>query len=98
MARSNEIRFFSNPIYKDEDVVGSVAQIIIGKKDFYEQEPNHGYKWVIAGNTWWMDKDSETGELVLAYRYGFSEEMQAKIQALRTVILWRLGLEHFNPR
>lgn len=86
--------FRASPLWKDEDIVKSVAKMILGTEEFHEQRS--GYKWMLGGtNDWWMDKDPETGEFVLAWRYGGNGNT-AYMQLLYHVILWRLGLEHFN--
>lgn len=90
-----EIRFKSHPNYKDKDVINRVAQIVTGTADgIFEKDS--GYKWSLdSSNDWWMDKDPETGEFILAYRYGGGVNTP-KMEALRTVIIWRLGLEGLN--
>ncbi len=90
----DRFRFKANPPWKDEDVVKSVAKIILGTEEFHEQRS--GYKWMLGGsNDWWMDKDQETGEFVLAWRYCGGANT-VRMQLLYHVILWRLGFEHFN--
>ncbi len=90
----NRFSFKANPRWKDEDVVKFVAKIILGTEEFYEQRS--GYKWTLGGsNDWWMDKDPQTGEFILAWRYCGGGNT-AYMQLLYHVILWRLGFEHFN--
>ncbi len=90
----NRFSFRANPRWKDEDVVRSVARIVMDTEEFSEQLS--GYKWMLGGsNDWWMDKDPETGEFILAWR-NCGGGNTVYMQLLYHVILWRLGFDHFN--
>ncbi len=90
----HRFKFKANPLWTDEDVVKYVARIVMGKEEFSEQ--SSGYKWMLgASNDWWMDKDPETGEFILAWR-NCGGGNTAYMQLLYHVVLWRLGFEHFN--
>lgn len=92
----DKIRFKANPLYKDEDVVKAVARIVQNTEEFFEQPSGGGYKWVLGGsNNWWMNKDPETGEFILAWRY-CGDGNTVYMQLLYHVILWRLGIVHLN--
>jgi len=91
---SNEIRFKANPNYKDEDVVKFVEQIVCGTGSIFEKQG--GYRWQLGpSNDWWMDKDQQMGEFILACRYG-SGGNAIYMQLLYHLIIWRLGAERFN--
>ena len=91
-----EIRFRVYPNYKEREVVERVAQIVTGPTDeIFEKDS--GYKWSLdSSNDWWMDKDRSTGEFILAYRYGDGGNAPL-MEALRRVIIWRLGIDMLNP-
>lgn len=93
---SSRLRFKANPLWKDEDVVRAIARIVQNTEEFLEQSNGSGYKWMLGGsNDWWMDKDLETGEFILAWR-GCGGGNTVYMQLLYHVILWRLGIWHFN--
>mgnify|MGYP001583051143 CR=1 FL=1 len=92
----DKIRFKANPLFKDEDVVKAVARIVLNTEVFSVQPSGSGYKWMLgASNDWWMDKDPETGEFILAWRNCGGANI-VYMQLLYHVILWRLGIVHFN--
>ena len=96
MPGPNEIRLKINPKHTGiEDLeyhVERIAHIVIGTREYCEQMG--GYRWMLGtANDWWMDFDEATKELILAYRYGHGR--RAEMQALRTAIVWLLGLEKF---
>lgn len=90
----NLFRFKANPRWKDVQVVRTVAQIVQGTRVFFRQKS--GYRWMLGrSNDWWMDKDPQTGEFILAWRYGGGGNT-VHMQLLYHVILQRLLIEHFN--
>ncbi len=92
----DRFRFKANSLWKDEDVVKCVARIVQNTEEFFEQPSGSGYKWMLGGsNNWWMDKDPETGEFILAWRYCGGGNT-VFMQLLYHVILGRLGIQHFN--
>ena len=90
-----EIWFKLGPRHKDDEwLIGRIATIITGEDTFFVKES--GYRWVLdPGNNWFMDRDSITGEFILAYRYSGSHNKE-QMDALRVTILWLLGLGKYN--
>ena len=88
-----EIRFRANPRFQDENwIIYRIAKIVCHRPAIEVQD--QGYKWTLDNSKdWKMDRDSKTGEYILSYRYGRQREMEA----LRTSIIWLLGLADFNP-
>lgn len=93
---SRGIRFRFRPGISEEyemEILKAIALKITGRPNVNLQDS--GYRWSLGwGNDWWMDKDLETGEFILAFRYG--ENKQKEMEALRTVLIWLLGLERYN--
>jgi len=51
------------------------------------------HRWSLdeSGNNWWASFDAHTNEIRVNYRYEHGQD--EKMDALLTVIKWRLGLE-----
>ncbi len=81
-----EIRFkFPRPPTPADDkaIIDRLASIVCWQPKVFEKPDGYRYQ-LDCTNDWWADKDPETGEFVLAYRYGVKEQMDA----LKTVVLW----------
>ncbi len=91
---SSMFSFKAHPEQKEEDILKRIAQIVAGTETYFERQ---GWEqWDLGGyEEWWMRRDEKTGDLILGCRSG-GYEVEKKMQALRTVILWRLGLERLN--
>lgn len=73
----------------DEDAVATrVVDVIAGHEASKICPPfkkDSGYRWQLdASNDWWMDIDRETGEYILAYRYG----QEDTLKAIKIVLEW----------
>lgn len=91
------LTFKSNPRYKDKDIVARVTEIILGSMHQGRTFEVSRGRWDLGAlNDWWLSKDPSKCEFRLDYRYGMdgSENMEA----LRRVIIWRLGLGVFNSQ
>lgn len=84
--KAGQIRFTPNPRRSEESIARRVAEIVIGHKAGQVCLPSVkdlDYKWQLGGgNNWWMNIDEETGEYIVAYRYGIGQdEMLAGLQS-----------------
>lgn len=93
----HKIRFKVNPRHRSEHdilIVQRVANIISDIPAVKERR--EGYRWELDSTSdWWMDKDSKTGEFILAYRHGVGGNRKHMLR-LRATILWLLRIEHYN--
>lgn len=91
-----EIRFRVWPSHKpeqDEWLVKRIALLVNGNNEVFIKES--GYKWQLGGaNDWKMDKDLETGEFIVSYRYGHGRKKE--MEALGATIIFILGLQEYN--
>lgn len=96
----NKIKFRLKPNLSEGqelEYIRAIALRVVGQPEVYENKRGSGYKWQLgASNDWWMDKDFETGEYILAYRYA-TESNASKMKAIRVALIWLLGLGSFNP-
>lgn len=96
--RQNEISiFFPNlvpPKTKEEwerKIIERLAKIIDWEGKLIEK--TSGYRWMIGtSNDWWLDRGEQENEFIIAYRYGDP----AKMEKLRKVIVYILGLAEYN--
>jgi len=93
---SNAIRFWIQPRMDKQWLLQRLGWLILGSDDY--QAKDSGYQYTLGrSNDWWVSFDSPKPEgtlVILAYRYASGEKMAA----LRTVILWLLGLEYINQK
>ncbi len=84
-----EIRFAVRGLKTPEDeqfVIARLAALVSDRPRVVVKET--GYRYALdEGNDWWADRDPQTGEFVLAYRYGTKERMDA----LKVVVDWLVG-------
>ena len=96
------VRFHVNPHDRnDEDreegIVRQVARLILGTDSGVKRQ-DRGYKWCLdSHNDWKMDRDLNTGEYILAWRYGGGGNLCRMLLA-REWIIFRLGIDHFNEK
>jgi len=102
---SYEIRFRVNNHLRDQvkdkdawdrDVVERVEQIVEGSGHVHEKDS--GYRWTLGTtNNWWMDRDQQTCEFILAYRYANPSNYH-HLEAIRQTIIFVLALQPFNEK
>jgi hypothetical protein len=108
----DEIRFFVDPRSTEQDIkaiLDQVANMIFGLSGpGVAIKKCSGYRYGLGfrqgklqcfTNDWWADVGANgdaPNEIVVAYRYGLSQEMSEKLSKLRDTIIWLLDLERFN--
>ena len=100
-AISKAIQFKSNPRYKDEDTARCVARIIVGADTVRKDESFEFYKgWLFgdSSNDWGLCKNDDTGKFCLLCSNERASTVPDIESALKTVIIWLLGLERFNSK
>ncbi|MFC1598821.1 hypothetical protein ACFL2U_02330 [Patescibacteria group bacterium] len=80
----------------DLEIVERVEQIVCGTGTVMEKDS--GYRWNLGEtNDWKMDRDSQTGEFIVAYRYGMGPNLP-NMEAVRATIIFVMGLEPFQQK
>jgi len=100
-----EIRFYAGNHLREQaddkdawdmEVVERVEQIVCGTGQITEKDT--GYRWNLGiTNDWKMDRDPQTGEFIVAYRYGMGPNLP-NMEAVRTTIIFVMGLEPFQKK
>lgn len=83
---SMQIRFkIPHPTTSEDDraIIDRLASIVCWQPQVTERTAGYRYQ-LDSTNDWWADKDPETGEFILAYRYGTKERMDP----LEKIVLW----------
>jgi hypothetical protein len=80
---------------RDKQLAERLSRLVDVDGGGHVYEKESGYRWQLGGNNdWWMDRDSETGEIIVAYRYG--EAYPGEMEALRVTIIFLLHLQDWN--
>jgi hypothetical protein len=93
-----EIRFRVKGRWAEEDVACRLAVLVAGPSAIVTDlatgerqvpwQKTGGYKWTLEpGNDWFMDIDPQTGEYVLAYRYG-GPDFPKVLEGLKPFLEW----------
>lgn len=97
MPNTNARKYAPNPDEWDRQIVERVCHVVAGSDPVYEKDS--GYRWQLGiTNNWWMGKDLETGEFIVAYRYGNNSETQEVLRALRIFLIWTFGFQEWNKK
>ena len=93
---SGEIKFWIQPDVDQHWLLQRLGWLILGSDDY--QAKSSGYQYMLGrNNDWWVSFEEPKPKgthVILAYRYADG----VKMEALRTTILWRLGLERFSEK
>ena len=92
-----------HPSLTDEEIMDQLAKTLVNLVNFETSEvlkfiykKETGYKYQLgSSNDWWFDKskNDKPDEYVLRHRYGYDRKI---MDAIKTMIVWRLGIERFN--
>lgn len=91
-----DIYFYVHSDTDQQWILQRLAKLINGNDEYRAQE--QGFQYALGtANDWWVSFEAVEGKptkVRLCYRYG----VKARMDALRMVILWLLGVDHLNEK